>query len=126
MEFIKRFKKVLGFSGVNSTQIDGSMPSNSIRIESNKFDTPTEEQIKEKLARKANSAKLERTVFNAMFLVIKFISKIFAGAIILVVLAHFAPELREQVPSLYRFVDIIMSAMEALFANFWQTIDKIL
>ncbi len=124
MEFIKRFKMLLGFSGVNSTPIDGSMPSNGIRVESQEIDLQA--QIKENLARKANSAKLERTVFNAMFLVIKFISKIFAGAIIFIVLAHFVPELREQVPSLYKFVDLIMNAMEALFANFWQTIEKII
>lgn len=57
--------------------------------------------------------------------IIRFISKLFTGAITLVVLANFAPELREELPSLYRFVDLLLVWLEWIFAQFWQVVEKV-
>lgn len=120
MEFIKRFKMLLGFSGATPAQVDASVPTNKIIVASHANDS------KQKEVSIAKSKAFEKKLVKFAFMTIKLLSKVFVGAIILVVLAHFAPELREQVPSLYKFVDLIMNFMELLFANFWQVIDKLL
>ncbi|MFR0822567.1 MAG: hypothetical protein ACLU84_00625 [Clostridia bacterium] len=70
--------------------------------------------------RKINYKDLEKRFWKILFSIIHLIAKVLSGAIILVVLAHIAPELRQQVPSLYRFVDLIMSCTEYLYSYIWQ------
>lgn len=120
MEFVERFKMLLGFSGATPAQVDASVPTNKIIVASNATDS------KPKVVSIPKSKNFEKKLVKFAFMAIKLLSKIFVGAIVLVVLAHFVPELREKIPSLYRFVDLIMNAMELLFANFWQVIDKLL
>lgn len=43
---------------------------------------------------------------------IKIIAKAMAGAIVLFALAHFVPELREEIPSFYQIVDFLLSGLE--------------
>lgn len=57
---------------------------------------------------------------------VKCISKLFASVIILFVLASFAPELREEVPSLYRLVDALLDYIEWIYSTFWNFIDSFL
>lgn len=54
---------------------------------------------------------LERCISGLL----KSLSRLFAGAILLVVLASLAPELRVQVPSLYVFVDWLLEILESLY-----------
>ncbi len=63
-----------------------------------------------------------RKVWRYIHLVIKLIARIFVGAIAFTVLAHFVPELREELPSLYRLVDCLMVGLEWLYAKFWHFI----
>ncbi|MGN1299120.1 MAG: hypothetical protein ACI4UE_03960 [Candidatus Scatovivens sp.] len=63
-------------------------------------------------------------VFSNLKKLIKLIGKVFAGAIILVFLASLAPELREQIPSFYRFVDLLMKCLEEIYKWFWLVVDK--
>ena len=45
-----------------------------------------------------------------------------AGAIILFALAHFVPELREEMPNFYRLIDFIIDAIEWVYTQFWAII----
>ena len=74
---------------------------------------------------KANFKSLDWCYLKVTFLqVFKALGRIFAGAIILVVLASLAPELREQLPSFYRFIDCLMACIEWFYDKFWLVIDK--
>ncbi len=53
---------------------------------------------------------------------VRVISKLFWSAVIFVVLAHFAPELREQLPSMYRLIDLLIAILEKIFETFWAII----
>lgn len=53
-------------------------------------------------------------ILNFLSKVVKYLSKLVWICIVLIVLANFAPELREQLPSLYHFVDIILKCFESL------------
>lgn len=51
--------------------------------------------------------------------ILKYLGRIGAGAIVLFALAHFVPELREEMPSFYRLVDWIIDAIEWVYTQFW-------
>lgn len=76
--------------------------------------TPTAKKHTGKHAKKNISQTIATwTMFWRIFYkVAKIISRIFLGAILLVVLANFAPELREQIPSLYQIVDFLLICLE--------------
>ena len=76
-----------------------------------------EKQISTKYLSKLNRIS---TVFRYMLRAIKFISRVFAGAILLIVLANFAPELREKMPSVYSIVDLLLIWLEWIFSKVWQ------
>lgn len=67
-------------------------------------------------------AKLE---FYTVSLV-KLFSKILTGAILLFFLAGIVPELREILPSFYRLVDVLLTALEWISMLCWQMIDQII
>lgn len=48
---------------------------------------------------------------------LKLLGKLGAGAIILFALAHFVPELREEMPSFYSFIDFIIEAIEWIYSK---------
>ena len=54
------------------------------------------------------TGRVERCIWG----LIKSIARLFSAAIVLVVLASIAPELREQLPSLYLFVDALLGILE--------------
>lgn len=58
---------------------------------------------------------IQRYIRNA----VKMLGRIGAGAILLFALAHFVPELREEMPSFYRLVDFIIDAIEWIYTKFW-------
>lgn len=69
---------------------------------------------------------LLKNIVSVLLCITKQLSKIFMGAILFVVLAAIAPELREQLPSLYKLVDVMLAFLEEI-ANFvCQIFDKIL
>ena len=49
--------------------------------------------------------------------VVKCIRDIFISTIFFVVLAHFVPELRQQLPDFYFYIDLIMSCFNWIFAQ---------
>ena len=57
------------------------------------------------------SGAIERCILGLT----KSLARLFVGAIVLVVLANFAPELRAQVPSLYLFVDWLLEILEYIY-----------
>ena len=64
------------------------------------------------------------SIKTTLLWVFKTIGKIGAGAIVFVVLGNIAPELREQLPSFYRFIDFLISCIEWFYDKFWLIIDK--
>ena len=52
-------------------------------------------------------------IFNILVAIIKILARLCAGAVVLFALAHFVPELREELPSLYLIVDKLMIFLES-------------
>ena len=59
---------------------------------------------------------------NWLCKVFKALGRIGAGAILLFALAHLVPELREEMPNFYRFIDFIIDAIEWVYTQFWAII----
>ena len=77
-------------------------------------------------ASKGTTAALGTTsvVITIIQYVISVIAKLFVGAIVFYALAHFVPEIREVIPSVYRLVDWLMGALEWVYSLFWRIFDK--
>lgn len=101
-----------------TVEVTGELPKNPNRISGVK--PRAEDKKKTKIDR--FFAKLE--VYTMWFA--KWLSKLFASAIVLYFLAGLVPELRENIPSVYRLVDAGLSAMEWIYSIFWQMIDQII
>lgn len=64
---------------------------------------------------------ISRFIFKA----IKMIFLMFSGAIMLIVVSHFAPELREQLPDLYKIADIMLVWLEWISERALQVIELV-
>lgn len=59
-----------------------------------------------------------KKIYKCTSLILKYICNFFKSAIIFVVLAHFVPELREQLPDFYQFIDFVMYCFNWMSAQF--------
>ena len=85
--------------------------------------TPTAKNNTTPLSKKLNIQWPSWSLIEKVFWkVIKAIGRIGAGAIIFFTLAHFVPELREEMPSFYQFIDWIIGAIEWMYTQFWAII----
>ena len=80
---------------------------------------------KDEIFPKKRITNISEKLFKCISKGVKCLSKLFASVIILFVLAQFAPELREEVPSLYRLVDVLMDCIEWVYSIFWKVFDNV-
>lgn len=57
-----------------------------------------------------------KILFRRILMLSRFFRRTLCSVIVLVALAHFVPELREQLPSLYKIVDLLIVCFEKLFS----------
>ena len=62
---------------------------------------------------------------NIVLYITQAIARVFLGAIVLTFLAILAPELRERVPSLYQFVDLLMVGLEWICSQVMNIFEKV-
>lgn len=66
-----------------------------------------------------------KSFIRFIFKLIRFISRVFAGAVVFVVFANFAPELKEEIPSFYNLVYFLLDILEEMahfICNYFSTI----
>lgn len=97
-----------------------SYPTGSITTESSSFKSIGNTKEPNKVATTSSV-----NIISVIEKFAKTLTGLFLSAIFFYCLAYFVPTIREDIPSLYRLVDLLIVTLERLYSFFWVIMDKI-